>query len=162
MKKIIFSSVIVCLLCFVLFVLGQEKIIDNNDQQFYWVVFKDKVNMFYMVDVFEVFLFLCVIVRRQKLGILVIMEDFLFNFGYLKGIIEVGVKVYYIFCWFNVVIIYGELVMLLVIKFLFFVDIIWYVGFYWVKGKVSVEWDVKMDKLKSKVLIGQYYGYGIK
>ncbi len=162
MKKTIFSSAIACLLCFALPALGQEKTTDNNDQQFYWVAFKDKANTPYTVDAPEVFLSPRAIARRQKLGIPVTKEDFPPNPGYLKGITEAGAKVHHTSRWLNAATIYGESAMLPAIKSLPFVDTIWYAGPYRAKGKASVERDAKMDKLKSKALTGQHYGYGTK
>ena len=162
MKKTIFSSAIACLLCFALPALGQEKTTDNNDQQFYWVAFKDKANTPYTVDAPEVFLSPRAIARRQKLGIPVTTEDFPPNPGYLKGITEAGAKVHHTSRWLNAATIYGESAMLPAIKSLPFVDTIWYAGPYRAKGKASVERDAKMDKLKSKALTGQHYGYGTK
>lgn len=49
MKKTIFSSAIACLLGFAYPALGQEQQ-PNNDQQFYWVAFKDKAKTPYTVD----------------------------------------------------------------------------------------------------------------
>ncbi|MEQ8704695.1 MAG: S8 family serine peptidase [Phaeodactylibacter sp.] len=162
MKKTSIGAVIACFLFFALPAFGQESSEPDNPRQFYWVAFKDKANTPYAAKAPEAFLSPRAIARREKLGILITPTDFPPNPDYLEGVEAAGARVHHTSRWLNAATVYGEQSALPAIAVLPYVDTVWYAGPYRERDKASVERTKKMDKLKSKALTGQHYGYATK
>jgi subtilisin family serine protease len=162
MKKRLLYSTIACILCFVLPAIGQDGNAPSDNRQFFWVAFKDKANSPYATEAPEVFLSPRAIARREKLGIPVTAQDFPPNPDYLQKIQDAGAAVHHTSRWLNAATVHGYPSDALAIAQLPFVDTVWYAGPYRAKAEVRKDNGKKMDKLKSKALEGQYYGYGTK
>jgi subtilisin family serine protease len=162
MKKTFPGAIIACLFFCLRPAGAQAQSEAPAEMNFYWVAFKDKANTPYTADAPEAFLSERAINRRQRLRIPINAQDFPPNPSYLDIMQLRGAKVHHTSRWLNAATVYGDSTILGSIAELSFVDTVWYAGPFRPKAEAKTAAPKKMDKLKSKALEGQHYGYGSK